>query len=151
MKTILVLSDTHGNLSDMEKLKGIMAESDYVFHLGDYRSDMLAFREFSSKIYSVCGNCDGGGNDEIVEIEGLKIMLTHGDRYSVKNGLYKLILKAKEICADVVFFGHTHNACVEKEDGVYLINPGSMTRYGERSYCYAVVYDKKITAKIVQF
>ena len=44
MKTILVLSDTHGNLSDMEKLKGIMAESDYVFHLGDYQSDILAFK-----------------------------------------------------------------------------------------------------------
>lgn len=41
MKKIVVISDTHGNFSCIEKLLGIMKESDYVFHLGDFEKDIL--------------------------------------------------------------------------------------------------------------
>ena len=40
MKKLLILSDTHGNISAMEKLKTIMAESDYIIHLGDNEKDI---------------------------------------------------------------------------------------------------------------
>lgn len=150
MKTILVLSDTHGNISAMEKLKNIMRESDYIFHLGDYEKDISIFREFSGKVVSVKGNCDGGGTDKVIEIEGIKFFLTHGDRYGVKNGLLNLKLKAQEIQADVVFYGHTHRANIELIDGIYFINSGNLISYYGKSYCYCVVYGGKITAKIVE-
>lgn len=149
MKKILVLSDTHGNISALEKLSNIMAESDMIFHLGDYQKDILLFKEFQDKIYSVKGNCDGGGIDQIVQVEDLKILLTHGDRYGVKNGLYNLFLKAKELDVNVVFYGHTHDANIVNEQGIYLINPGALKGFFQKSYCYAVVYGDKITAKIV--
>ena len=149
MKKILVLSDTHANISALEKLTNIMAESDMIFHLGDHQKDILLFKEFQDKIYSVKGNCDGGGSDQIIQVENLKILLTHGDKYGVKNDLYNLFLKAKELGVDVVFYGHTHDACIMNEQGIYLINPGALKGFFQKSYCYAVVYGDKITAKIV--
>ena len=152
MKTIIILSDTHHNFSALEKLLPKMEENDYVFHLGDNESDIMQYRkELGSKIYSVAGNCDGGGEDLVLEVEGLKILLTHGDRYGVKNSLYKLLLRAKEIGANLVFYGHTHISMIEKIDGITFINPGCTTNYIENSYCYAVLHQGKITAKIVTF
>ena len=150
MKKLLILSDTHGNISALEKLRDIMAESDYIIHLGDHQKDIKLFKEFDSKIFSVLGNCDGGGCDEFVEIDGLKIMLTHGDRYGVKSGLLNLYMKAKEQGVNAVFFGHTHQAVIEEKDGITFINPGTLKGFFGKSYCYAVVYNGKITAKIVE-
>ena len=39
MKTVTVLSDTHGNRRAMEKLDTVLAESDYIIHLGDTSGD----------------------------------------------------------------------------------------------------------------
>ncbi len=149
MKKLLVLSDTHGNLSSIESLKGIMRECDYVIHLGDYQRDMLAYKEFGDKLYTVKGNCDGSGDDLIIQIENLKILLTHGDRYGVKQGVDNLIAEAKAQGVDAVFFGHTHDAFVEFRDGLWLVNPGATKSFYKKTYCYAVVCDKQLTAKIV--
>jgi putative phosphoesterase len=126
-----------------------MAESDYIIHLGDNEKDINLYREFSQKIFSVAGNCDGGGSDKIIEIEGLKILLTHGDKYRVKSGITNLFFHAKEIGVNVVMFGHTHSSLIEEVEGITFINPGTLKGYFDKSYCYAVIYDGKITAKIV--
>ncbi len=152
MKTVLFISDTHGNLEALNLLRGIMSECDYIVHAGDYWHDLRGLsEEFADKIYQVKGNCDGGGEDLIFEAEGIKILITHGDRYGVKGSLYKLMLKAKEIGANLVLYGHTHVADVTEIDGITLINPGAMTMFNKRSYCYVVIHKKKITAKIVEF
>lgn len=151
MKKIVVLSDTHGNYSALEKLLPIMQESDYVFHLGDYQKDILSYqKELGNKIISVKGNCDGGGNDQLLEIEGVKIFLTHGDRYSVKSDLFRLEYKAKEVRASLVFYGHTHCAGVYESDSITYVNPGCLNGFLERSYCYAVIHDGKFVLKNVK-
>ena len=151
MKTFFIMSDTHGNTAVMKKLLPIMEESDFVIHLGDYATDKRCLSEkVYEKLYAVKGNCDGGGDDLIIEAEGKKILLTHGDRYGVKKGLTELFFKAKEINADAVFYGHTHISDVTETGGVLLINPGTLSAYGEKTYCYAVIADGKITAKIVK-
>ena len=43
MKTIVVLSDTHGNRADISKISNIILESDYVFHLGDCYGDFVDY------------------------------------------------------------------------------------------------------------
>ena len=150
MKKITVISDTHGNISALEKLLPIMKESDYVFHLGDFNKDIKLYeKELGGRVYSVLGNCDGGGSDCVLEIDGVKILLTHGDRYGVKQSNYKLSLAAKELGVKVVFYGHTHDAKIEEIDGITLVNPGCMTRFSENTYCYAVIYDGKVIHKIV--
>ena len=151
MKTAIVISDTHRNFSALEKLLPKMMENDYVFHLGDHENDILEYRkELKDKIHSVKGNCDGGGKDEILEIEGVKILLTHGDRYGVKRSLFQLLLRAKEVGASAVFYGHTHIPEIEEIDGITFINPGCMTNYSENTYCYAVFHQEKVIAKIVK-
>ena len=151
MKTAIVVSDTHRNFSSLEKLLSKMQENDYVFHLGDHEYDILEYRkELKEKIHSVKGNCDGGGEDEILEIEGVKILLTHGDRYGVKQTMLKLLLRAKEVGVNAVFYGHTHIPEIEEIDGITFINPGCMTSYSENTYCYAVFHLGKVIAKIVK-
>ena len=150
MKTLFIMSDTHGNANDIKKLLPIMEESDYVIHLGDYMSDTRYFSEnIYEKLYAVKGNCDGGGDDLVIEIENKKILLTHGDRYGVKQGNLKLLLKAKEIGADAVFYGHTHVPLIEEVENITFINPGTLSNYSEKTYCYAVIFNGKIIAKIV--
>ena len=150
MKSIVIISDTHGNYSAIEKILPIMLESDYVFCLGDFQRDILAYKkELGDKIYSVAGNCDGGGEDSVVEIDGYKMLLTHGDKYGVKSSLYKLFLRAEELGVKTVFYGHTHNADITEQNGITCINPGCMTNLGQSTYCYAVVHNGKLTATIV--
>ena len=41
MKKIIVISDTHGSTKGIEKLMPLIAENDYVIHLGDGVGDTL--------------------------------------------------------------------------------------------------------------
>ena len=52
---------------------------------------------------------------------------------------------------NLVFYGHTHNAEIIEQEGIYLVNPGAMNRYSQNSYAYTVIHDKKIVCKIVNF
>ena len=59
MKTVVVLSDTHGHRAAIEKLFPLFAENDYVIHLGDGNRDMAqAYAAFPGKTF-VCRNYDG--------------------------------------------------------------------------------------------
>lgn len=154
MKTLFVLSDTHGNKYAIEKLKSIMCESDYVIFLGDGLSDMVPlFNELGDKLRTVDGNCDfyrSGEREGILEVEGHRIFYTHGDLYSVKRGLDKITERAKELNADIVFYGHTHEARVDKIEGITLINPGSLRgSFSGGSYAYIVLHNEKVTETVV--
>lgn len=154
MKSIIVISDTHGNRAEVEKLYPVFAESDYIIHLGDTSSDGARVRSaFPGKTYLVNGNCDIPrlGLDELeLEIEGVKIFACHGDRYGVKRGMGELAAKAKSKGAQIALYGHTHSAREEVTDGVTLFNPGTLSRYAaQKSYLYLAVYDGKFTGKIV--
>lgn len=154
MKSIIVLSDTHGNRAETEKLYPVFGECDYIIHLGDTSSDGARIRSaFPDKTYLLNGNCDIPrlGTDELeLEIEGVKIFACHGDRYSVKRGISSLAAKAEEVGAQIALYGHTHCAKEEICGGVTLFNPGTLSRYSaQKSYLYLAVYNGKFTGKIV--
>ena len=152
MKTAIVVSDTHGNVGDLKKLIPLMSENDYVLHLGDGERDLNCLPpEIKAKVINVKGNCDDclTPTEKIVEIENVKIFLTHGHNYGVKGSLYRLLLKGKEIGASVCFYGHNHRASVEQVEGVYLVNPGNLTRYSaNKTFCFCTFSDGKFTATI---
>ena len=154
MKTAVVLSDTHGFKRGIDELEGIFSESDYIIHLGDTSSDGGYIRgKFPDKTIVINGNCDLtslGEDEQVIQIEGVKIFLCHGHRYSVKSTLLKLAQKAKQLDCTLALYGHTHAAREDEIDGVTLINPGSGTRYAQRSYLYLVINGEKITHKIVR-
>ncbi len=155
MKTLVILSDTHRNLQPLDKIATVLAESDYIIHLGDLASDVNGLlREYPQKTYVVAGNNDffGGIPGELVlQAEGRRLFMCHGHHYGVKSGTERLVQAAKERGCDIALYGHTHVADVHEEDGVLVINPGCMTRFSPRqSYCYLVIEKKKAVATIVE-
>lgn len=151
MKTFAVFSDSHGRRSAVEKIRGVLEESDCILCLGDGAGEMRALqREFPEKTYVVKGNCDFVGEDEIVlEEEGVKILLCHGHRYGVKGGITRLVYRAQELGCALALYGHTHRADIQTVNGVTCVNPGALSSYTEPSYCYLVIHNGKITPTIV--
>ena len=155
MKRLIVISDTHGSTKGIEKLLPLIAENDYVIHLGDGAGDMREVMNlYPDKVYLCAGNCDFFSTlpfEGTLDVEQLRIMYCHGHRYGVKRDLEVIAEAAKARGYDIVLYGHTHSALITEIDGVTLINPGTL-RYpaGEGgSYCYLVVEKNKPTAVIV--
>ena len=152
MVKIIAVSDSHGNFKGLKALEKYFNECDYIFHLGDYYGDMDFFRlKYGRKIFAVKGNCDGGGEERVIDINGFKILLVHGDRYRVKLSLTRLMLRAAELGVNAVFFGHTHSAVIEKEQGITFINPGAMSRFSKKTYCLAEIDNGEIKAGLFEF
>ena len=41
-------------------------------------------------------------------------------------GLYRLVCAARERQADILLFGHTHQPLIDYDDGLHILNPGSL-------------------------
>lgn len=147
---ILIFSDSHGELSYMRK--AIKKEKpDYVFHLGDHDRDAEELeREFPLlPIVAVRGNCDSWGSDSpltrLIPIGGLRLFLCHGHTLGVKGGLLRASYAAREQEADILLYGHTHEAHSETDpSGLVLFNPGACGYSWSPSYgCLTIAGDKK--------
>lgn len=154
MRTIIAISDTHGHSEGIDDLRPLMRESDYIVHLGDGAGDMREIlRGYPEKTYVCRGNCDfyAASDEGIVEADGVKIFFCHGHKYRVKSDLSLLAAEAKRRGCRAALYGHTHRALVSEEDGILLINPGSLRFPAGRggSYCYIVVSDGKIRPVLV--
>lgn len=123
---VLVISDTHGLVGAIQEyMDG--AEFDCLIHLGDHNRDVEKLTiPKDVKTIAVAGNCDESGNEEeVINIEGISILLCHGHRYGVKNHHGRLLNHAKTLGVSVVIFGHTHVAFEHEEEDILLLNPGS--------------------------
>lgn len=151
MKKLVIVSDTHGSLRAVESLRALVAENDYLVHLGDGAGDLrMLWKDFPDKIYACCGNCDGHTllpDEDVLEAENVRILYCHGHKYGVKSGLQALAAEAKKRDCQIALYGHTHEARVTEIDGVTLINPGSLRRSVSEggAYCYLVVHKEKFT------
>ncbi|MDR2354960.1 MAG: metallophosphoesterase [Clostridiales Family XIII bacterium] len=142
---ILIISDTHRNLARMGEIMAAAEDVDRIVHLGDMSADARELSRLTKReIISVNGNCDSDFSDEnykFLETECGRILLLHGHREHVKSGLLRLCSRAVELACTAVFFGHTHVACVRKQNGVTLVNPGSPTYpAGGANPSYAIAY-----------
>lgn len=138
---ILVVSDTHGDRYALQSALWEQPEASLVFHLGDGARELatVAAENPDRTFFGVRGNCDPAfcdllGNREET-VGGRRIFFTHGHLWSVKFGLTRIACAARERQADIVLFGHTHTPFSAYDDGLYLINPGSLG-YGRQ---YATV------------
>ncbi len=152
MKTIIAFSDIH-YCELPEHLVALAQESDYVLFLGDGLSRVAPLLEHRG-FYAVKGNCDSlPAPDELVlDIEDMKVFLTHGHLYGVKTDLLNLTLRAEELGCRLVFFGHTHIAETVEHGTVTLVNPGSVSApaYGAPTYAYTVIQGGRAFTKIVR-
>jgi len=132
---IIVFSDSHGSTGCMQAALLDHPEADMIIHLGDGEKDLekLSHLTAGKKIIQVCGNCDLYSflpANEIVDVAGVRIFCTHGHTELVKHGTEQLVEKAKSLNASVALYGHTHQTVTWYDDGLYVLNPGSI-RGGE--------------------
>lgn len=126
---LVVFSDSHGNISNMERI--IEKERpELVLHLGDMCRDIeeVQYKFPRQTIQNVCGNCDGFTqvpDRRILRVEGKRILMMHGHRYNVKQTYGPAAYAAREAQADILLFGHTHIPYCEQVDGLWMLNPGS--------------------------
>lgn len=127
---VLVFSDSHGNVEAMEKAIE-RYRVDAVFHLGDHVSDAMHLAAISPvPVEYVRGNCDIGYSaaplKRQLNLDGKKILLTHGHEYHVKKGKELLRRQLELLGVDVILFGHTHLAYQEYIGDKVLCNPGAV-------------------------
>jgi putative phosphoesterase len=125
-----VLSDSHGDIDRAEQAVRAMGDIDLLIHAGDFYQDALYLaHKFDIAVHAVTGNCDRcvpGPHEEVLELCGHRIYLTHGHFYSVKYGLLRLECRTREVNAEMVIYGHTHVPHNEEVDGIRYLNPGSV-------------------------
>lgn len=128
---IAVVSDTHRMPRYIELAREEIKEADVLIHLGDNTEDIENLtREFSGEVYGVKGNCDFTNNypkEQVLELFGNRIFITHGDLYGVKYDMRNIFYKAKELEVDIALFGHTHQHIIFEEEGIQFMNPGSIS------------------------
>lgn len=169
---IAVISDTHGNLANiqtaLEEIKQEEIES--IIHCGDIGGlETLEFLDkFNGKVFAVFGNADkgyfekensfferfsnikffgstdsAGADSGEIELGGKKIAFVHFPE--IAQGL------AKSQQYDLVFHGHTHRPHQEKIGKTELINPGNLAGLFYRpSFAVYDTQTDKLESKILQ-
>ncbi len=134
---IVVMSDSHGVHQTFEMVMNKQPDADLYIHLGDGEREvhtfLLSHPEYKERFCYLCGNCDYGflvdpTLDKLVMTlpHGHKLFAAHGHAYQVKYGTNRMRFDAREVHADIVLYGHTHIRECRYEDGVYIVNPGSL-------------------------
>jgi len=111
----LIVSDSHRNDEILSSLYKEYPDCDVYIHAGDSCSDMYSIYPFDS----VLGNCDFYSFPERKHLtsEVGNILIKHHPGLSSKE---------KENTR-IFIHGHTHCYKVKEEDGILIINPGSVT------------------------
>ncbi|MDZ4170530.1 MAG: metallophosphoesterase [Methanobacteriaceae archaeon] len=130
-----VISDTHIPERALEipsNVFDIFEDVEMIFHTGDLTSlDVKKSLEKIAPVYCVQGNMDRYNGlkfprSKVVEIEGVKIGLNHGEVYP-RGDTQQLKYIALEIGVKILITGHTHQAFIKELGDILLLNPGSPT------------------------
>ena len=127
---IIVVSDSHGNTTLLEKIKQKEFDADYFIHCGDYCLPDYYVDGFAK----VCGNCDYSfETPKELNLEtpfGL-IHVEHGDNPLFLSNKDNYIESKK---CFIFLYGHTHEKYHRKINETYVFNPGSLTRPQDSNY-----------------
>jgi len=124
--TVGLISDTHGlvRASAMSALDGVAM----ILHAGDVgKRDVLIELGAIAPVHAVYGNVDDIHTPELeahrwLTIEGWRIHVSHG--HELPRLMPDLLLR-RYPDADILVFGHTHRALVQRENGKLIVNPGA--------------------------
>ncbi len=151
-----MISDTHGRTDKAVEIYGTLRDIDLIVHLGDYCNDAQKIKNcLNVPLIGVKGNMDGSFARDGYHILGTdfgRIFLAHGHMENVKHGLENIIYKAESLQCRAAFFGHTHVPLFREAQGLYLLNPGSLslpTGGRKGSYAVATVTENSIDAAIL--
>ncbi len=126
-----VVSDTHGKAEFFRKALEQMGKIDLLIHAGDHYRDAIGIsNELGIKVVAVVGNCDWhvqGPQEEELEVEGFRILVTHGHLYGVKTDNTRLAERLKKGKYNLIIYGHSHVPEITSLPGGFLFNPGSVS------------------------
>jgi len=133
-----VVSDTHmprmARALPLALREGLSAHGvELILHLGDFTAPEVAelFREIAP-FDAVAGNNDDAalrarfGRRKILEVDGVRIGMTHGDGMRGTT-LERAIDAFAGEAVDVILFGHSHAPYCARHGATWLVNPGSPT------------------------
>lgn len=128
---VLIVSDTHGNHRNLDKILEAAGNIDMFIHLGDIEGG----EEYLDAVLDCEKHMVRGNNDffsdlpkeEEFFIGKYKIFITHGHGYYVSLDSEYIKEEGKARDADVVMFGHTHKPFFDKDEEIIVLNPGSVS------------------------
>lgn len=149
---VLIISDSHGDTKRFDKAV-VAFEPDAIIHLGDIERDAQYLEDVYPHIplYAVVGNNDPWVKREaekVIELDGVKIFMTHGHLYGVWDNGYRIAQRAEELGCSIALFGHSHVPCDEIFGTVHAFNPGSISRPRQGNYSVGVM---EIENKVAKF
>src|SRR3954469_10754071 len=120
-----LVSDTHGLVRP--EIFPALAGVDLILHAGDVGGQsVLAELSAIAPIRAVFGNTDPPGEPGLdarlwLDLEGHSIHVSHGHELGTPTA-ERLLAR---YTADVIVFGHTHKALVERSNARLVVNPGA--------------------------
>lgn len=165
---ILIISDSHGKTSTfIDIVYRYGKECDALIFCGDGAGDLAALlngalcdNELNTCIPPVIAFVAGNGDPSIYPVNGDKILsfpdkqtlsvngtdilIVHGHMQAVDFGLEQLKQEMSDNNCKIAFYGHTHIAREDNEDGLKIANPGSCARpRGGQPQCFAIATVEK--------
>ena len=135
MTLVAVIGDTHlprGSRALPEECLRRLRGAELILHTGDHSTlaSLEELRALGPPVEAVYGNADEPALREllpkelVVEAGGARIGITHipGPRAGSEDRL-----RSRFPGCDAVVYGHTHVPQVERDGGVWILNPGSPT------------------------
>ena len=131
---ILLVSDSHGNNTALDRLAIMYPNMDLYLHAGDSEATSASIYPFQS----VLGNCDYYGDfPSFMEfsVPGGKLHMEHKPR------LYSMDLaNLKANGVTIYIYGHTHKRDDREIEGIRVINPGAISFSRDDHYLsYAII------------
>ena len=142
---ILVISDSHGRNGRMELVIEQESPLDLIIHLGDLEGGEDLLEAIAPcPVEMVCGNNDLFSlypREKIIDVGGVRVFMCHGHNYGVSAGTQRLAQAALQHQCSLAMFGHTHCPVVEEEQGITVVNPGSISypRQANRKPSYIIM------------
>ncbi|MFV0394830.1 MAG: phosphodiesterase [Coprobacillaceae bacterium] len=165
---VMFISDIHGSYTWLEKAMNIYKKEDFekLIILGDilyhgprnplpdgYDCQKVAklLNGYENEIIAVRGNCDAEvdqmvltfdvmQNNKEITLDGHHFFLTHGHHIN-EEAMPKLNK------GDILAYGHFHKPIAKKENGIYIINPSSISLPKEGINSYGVYENNMFSIK----
>jgi len=155
-----LISDTH--IPDRakeipQKVLETFENVDLILHAGDLTSlEVIDELEKIAPVMAVQGNMDRTKGIDLpkargMEAEGLGIGIAHGEVYP-RADTQQLVYIAKQLDADILITGHSHQPKIEQIEGILLLNPGSpvVPRLADRTVMLLEINNKEVDVEIVK-
>lgn len=128
---VLIVSDTHGRHGGLDRALQEAGNIDMLIHLGDVEGGETYIDAVADcEKHIIRGNNDFFSElprEEEFYIGSHKVFITHGHAYYVSLDPEYIREEGKARGAEIIMFGHTHRPFFEDDNGIIVLNPGSLS------------------------